>query len=80
MKAAKQIDIVCQVCKVSMDIEKSTDAITATEATFTESRKFPASFDFLSVGISGLRIATNINEGKKTPAVAAMAPGMPAMI
>ena len=68
------IKTILQSDNVSSPISIQTAAITETAAIFKASKKLPISLDFLTFGIKGLKIATNINEGIKIPIVAAIAP------
>ena len=67
----------CQLTKVSRPISNITPPITATAAIFTLSRKLLSNGDFLIFETKGFRIKVNIKEGKKIPAVAAIAPQKP---
>ena len=71
------IVIVLQSTRVSQLIANKTATITATAATFTESRKALSSLDFLIRGTSGFKTRTNRKEGRNIPAVAANAPQKP---
>lgn len=55
----------------------STDTITATAATFTESKNPRRSADDRILGMSGFKIQTNRKEGRNIPKVAAAAPAHP---
>jgi hypothetical protein len=52
-----------------------TNAISATDATFTPSRKAPANRERRSHGATGPPIARSANSGRKMPMVATTAPG-----
>ncbi len=78
-KPAMAIVIPRQSWMESLPSSTHTANIMATDATFTVSRKADIIADLLSLGMYGLSKATNKNEGRKMPTVAAMAPGSPAI-
>ena len=59
------IVIVRQSVMVSLPIEKQTETIIATDATFTASRNAENSFEFRIFFTSGLSKATKMNEGNR---------------
>jgi len=71
------IVIVRQSVMVSLPIEKQTETIIATEATFTVSRNAENNFEFRIFFTSGLSNATNTNDGRKIPIVETIAPVSP---
>ena len=71
------ITIVRQSTKVSFAMFMQTAIINATAATFTASKTERIILEFLIFGINGFNTNTNINEGKKIPIVAAIAPVIP---
>ena len=66
--------IVLQSNNVDLPSSTITDNIIAMETMFTVSKKALVIFDFLIRGMSGLSNATNKNEGRNIPIVAAIAP------
>lgn len=54
-----------------------TDKMIAIETMFIVSKKADITSELLSFGMSGFRKATNKNEGRKIPVVAAIAPPIP---
>ena len=60
----------CTNCHVTM-------AINASDATLTPSSAALAVREARILGISGALTATSVNAGRKIPAVAAIAPGVP---
>ena len=77
IKLATAIKIVRQSVKVSFPISIQTARIIATAPIFSASKNADIIFDFLIFGIKGLSTATNRNEGRKIPTVAAIAPQKP---
>lgn len=71
------IKIALQSMSVSLPIIRSTASMTATAATFTESKKYRNTLDPCNLGSMGLSIITKIKDGRKIPAVAAIAPQNP---
>ena len=71
------IRIVLQSIMVSLPISIITDRIIAMDTIFMVSKKADINLDFLSLGIRGFKKATNKNEGRKIPRVAAAAPPIP---
>ena len=69
--------VVLQSSTLTLPISTMTLKIMAMETTLTVSRKALMIFDFLSFGTSGLSKATNRNDGRNIPTVAAMAPDIP---
>ena len=68
----------CQSTSVSRASKIKTAVIKPTLATFTASKKADNHLDCRILGIKGLRMSTNKNEGKKIAIVATTAPGNPA--
>ena len=77
IRLSSAISIVLQSVKVSFPISIQTATIKATAAMLTASRNEAMALDFLIFGMIGLRMATNINEGRNIPIVAAIAPQNP---
>lgn len=71
--------MVLQSITVSLPISMTIDRIIAIDTILMVSKKADISLDFLSLGISGFRKATNKNDGRKIPIVATVAPPMPAI-
>ena len=69
--------IVRQSVMVSLPMEKQTETIIATDATFTASRNAEKSFEFLIFLTNGLSKATNTNDGRNIPIVETIAPDSP---
>jgi len=63
----------------ALPISRHTAKIIATETMFTVSKKADMILDLRSLSIYGFSTATNKNEGRKIPIVAAIAPGKPAI-
>jgi len=62
---ASPINILRQSAMLSFPIEKHTEIIMATEATFTASRNIENKFEVRICFTTGFRKATKTNEGKK---------------
>src|SRR5262249_13775902 len=79
VKHITAISNVFQSVTDALPISTQTASINAIEATFTVSKKADITLELRSLGTSGLRKATNKNDGRNMPAVAAAAPTGPAI-
>ncbi|HTS45430.1 MAG TPA: hypothetical protein VMH01_13615 [Puia sp.] len=77
IKLRTAIKTVFQSRIVSLPNTIITERIMATEAILTVSKNAPIILEDRSLGINGLRKATNRKDGRKMPAVAAIAPPIP---
>ena len=71
------IVIVRQSVMVSLPMEKHTETMMATDATFTASKKVENDLEFRIFLTKGFSKATNTNEGRKIPIVEMIAPDQP---
>ncbi len=69
--------IVRQSKMLSLPISKTIARMMATDATFTASKNADILGERRNAGMSGFRNATNKNDGRKIPIVAATAPQSP---